>query len=463
MNFTPSTDPLPIAMTTLPPPRRPRASVGRLLLCLWLTVLVAGPAPRAAAGALEDYVHRPDTNYAWRLTGAAATNGGPSARVRLTSQRWRDGLWQHDLRIVRPAVVRNPDIAFLFITGSGSGEKEELMLRLIIERAGAVGAVLTQVPNQPLYDGRKEDALIAYTFSQYLATGDTDWPLLFPMVKSAVRALDTVRDYSKQENGQEIRRFVVAGASKRGWTTWLTAAVDERVAGIAPMVIDMLNMRQQTAWAAKVYGRQSEQIRDYTDAGLVGGKEDPRRAQLREWVDPYSYRARYRMPKLILLGTNDPYWTVDSLRHYWADLPEPKLVYQTPNAGHNLNGGFEALPTLATFFQLVADRKPLPEAHWQIEARPNELTLQSHVNVPAISARMWTATSTNRDFRGARWTSSPVALGDDHRTAEIKVTAPATGHQAFLLETEVLGPTGEPYHLSTEARVLPDLPRDGGK
>src|SRR5215212_3662046 len=182
-----------------------------------------------------------------------------------------------------------------------------------------------------------------------MKSGDDTWPALLPMVKSAVRAMDSVQAYAQKEHQQKIEKFVVAGASKRGWTTWLTGAVDPRVAAIAPMVIDMLNMKAQTQWAQKVYGKQSEQIRDYTELNLVEQMDHPRMVQLRTFVDPYSYRARYNIPKLLLLGTNDTYWTVDSLPHYWNDLPVPKLVFQTPNAGHYLNGGMQATETLAAF------------------------------------------------------------------------------------------------------------------
>jgi PhoPQ-activated pathogenicity-related protein len=127
------------------------------------------------------------------------------------------------------------------------------------------------------------------------------------------------------------------GFPPRPLTLWMSAAVDPRVQAIAPRVIDMLTLKAQTQWAQKMYGGQSDRIRAYTELHLVEGMDDSRMVELRIWVDPYSYRARYKMPKL-LLGTNDPYWVVDSLRQSWDGLPEPKLVFQTPNAGHDLAG-----------------------------------------------------------------------------------------------------------------------------
>src|SRR2546429_1060243 len=225
--------------------------------------------------------------------------GGTATRLEMVSQHWRNQFWSHHMIMVRPNEVRNPGIGFLFITGDGDGEKTVEMLKTLAQRAGAVASVITKIPNQPLYEGRKEDALIAYTFDQYLKTGDETWPLLLPMVKGAVRGMDTVQAFAQKEFNQNIEKFVVSGASKRGWTTWLTGAVDPRVKAIAPMVIDMLNMKAQTAWAEKVYGKQSEQIHDYTDMGLIGRADDPPMIRLRSWVDPYAYRQRYTMPKLL--------------------------------------------------------------------------------------------------------------------------------------------------------------------
>jgi PhoPQ-activated pathogenicity-related protein len=360
------------------------------------------------------------------------------------------------LLIVRPPELRNPDIACLEIGGDGAVDRTFGVLRAFALRAGAIMASINRVPNQPFYGGRREDELVAYTFDQYLKTGDTTWPLLFPMVKSAVRGMDAVQAVARQEFHQDVERFIVSGGSKRGWTAWLAAAVDPRVRGIAPRVIDMLNVKAQAEWAKTIYGAQSDRIRAYTELHLVERMDDPRIVELRGWVDPYSYRARYKMPKLLLLGTNDPFWTVDSLRHYWDDLPEPKLVFQTPNAGHDLAGGREAKQALAAFVQMVADRQPLPRMTWAFQpAGSNTVSLAVALSQPAKAFRLWTAPSPIRDFRKALWFSQKLpANSPTNVIASIKT--PETGFRAYLIEAELTSPTGQTYKLSTEARVTPD-------
>lgn len=428
-------------------------TVGYVVFCF----ICGGVGLRAEAGALDDYVRQQDNRFAWKILETTPVEGGTAYHLELVSQQWREHVWTHHLRVVRPKEIRNPDVAFLFITGDGTGSKTLSLLQTLASRGGALAASLTQVPNQPLYGDRKEDALIAYTFDQYTQSGDTTWPLLFPMVKSAVRAMDALQELARKEADLEIRRFVVGGASKRGWTTWLTAAADHRVAAIAPMVIDMLNMKKQIDWADKVYGRQSEQIHDYTDLQLHLRMDEPAIVRLRNLVDPYHYRERYTLPKLILLGTNDPYWTVDSLRHYWSDLPEPKLIFQTPNAGHDLAGGEEATQTLAAFFQMIADRQELPKVTWQFQpSAQKDVNVTIQCNQPARAIRLWTADSTDRDFRQDTWQNQSLVIEPGSSHAKATVQTPTTGYRAYLLEIVLTSPTGQEYKLSSEARVTPD-------
>lgn len=433
-----------------------RAFPGVLLAALFFVAA----CDRVLGNALEDYVGTPDPSFNWkRCEQKPIKNWGTLTHLELVSQTWRRQFWSHHLMVIRPNEVRNPDIALVFVTGgsyNGPEEKDLGMFQGWADRAGAIVAVLNKVPNQPLYDGRREDALIAYTFDQFMQTGDPTWPLLFPMVKSAVRAMDTLEQFTAGEWNQRLSRFVVSGASKRGWTTWLTGAVDRRVVAIAPMVIDMLNMKAQLRWSEKMYGQQSEEISDYTRLNLHLEMDEPRMVELRSYVDPYSYRARYTMPKLILLGTNDPYWTVDALRHYWADLPEPKLVYQTPNAGHDLNGGQHASAAVAAFYQMVADRQPLPAMTWTINNAADGATIKAHVTPAARRFTLWTAESKDRDFRDDKWSAQAIQATDDGQAASAQVPLPATGYRAFLLEATLASPTGQEYQLSTEARVTPD-------
>ena len=50
------------------------------------------------------------------------------------------------------------------------------------------------------------------TFDQYLQTGEKDWPLLLPMVKSSVRAMDAMQSIVREKWGAPIESFTVSGA-----------------------------------------------------------------------------------------------------------------------------------------------------------------------------------------------------------------------------------------------------------
>src|SRR5438067_2266274 len=122
---------------------------------------------------------------------------------------------------------------------------------------------------------------------------DESWPLLFPMAKSVVKAMDALQAFTKQEWQKPVEKFIITGGSKRGWTTWLTAATrDPRVKAIAPMVIDTLDMPRQMEHQLACYGVYSEMIHDYVERKLVPMPDTPEARRLWKMVDPYQYRDR---------------------------------------------------------------------------------------------------------------------------------------------------------------------------
>ncbi len=419
-------------------------------LPLALLVITSG-AGTILAAELDDYVKRPDPAFAWKQTSNHTTAAGKIHSLTLTSQVWQGITWTHDLTIYEPADVTYPDSVLLFITGGSTGgkpdEKDHGLAFGLTRATGSRVAVLRQVPNQPLLGDKKEDALISETFVRYLETKDANWPLLFPMVKSAVRAMDAVQAWASEQGLPEVERFVVTGGSKRGWTTWLTGAVDSRVVGIAPMVIVMLNMGLQGPNQIEVWGKYSEQIDDYVQRGLMDRAKTEEGTKLWRMVDPYTFRERLTMPKMLINGANDRYWTLNALDLYWGGLKDPKYLVQLPNAGHGLDQNRDwAIHGLGAFYRHVVTGRPLPKLSWKVSNPGSEkCTLKVEADPAPRSARLWTTTSPTRDFRESKWTSSPLEAGS---TITAELHPPETGQLAAFAELEY-EVDGIQYHLTT--------------
>ena len=146
--------------------------------------------------------------------------------------------------------------------GIPSADDEDILVSAILAQAnGVMCATLYQIPNAPIvfaadptHSGRGEDSLISYSWHMYWTDYDPTWNVLFPMAKGAVRAMDTITAFAKKQFGYDTNQFLVAGGSKRGWTTWLAAAVDPRIVAIAPIVMDMLNFEANVRHMYQAYG-----------------------------------------------------------------------------------------------------------------------------------------------------------------------------------------------------------------
>jgi len=263
--------------------------------------------------------------------------------------------------------------------------------------------------------------------------------------------MDAIQAVARKRWKTEVSRFVVTGASKRGWTTWLTAAVDKRVVGIAPLVIDTLNFSVQMKHQKQQWGKYSRQIRDYTGKGLIALLEKKPELGLWNWVDPHAYRGRLTQPKLIVNGTNDPYWCVDALNNYWDDLVGPKYALYIPNAGHGLEGGERQLrSTLGLFFRSIASGRRMPVITWKHEDQPGALRLEVTSDQAPVTGQLWSARSKTLDFRKSKFTSVEMSRVDGRLVGNLQIEA--GGH--VVLFGHLVYQVGDiRYGLSTQVRV----------
>jgi PhoPQ-activated pathogenicity-related protein len=317
----------------------------------------------------------------------------------------------------------------------------------------AVVALLRQVPNQPLYGGLTEDALISYTLNEFRKNKDYSWPLLFPMVKSACKAMDAIQEFAVEKLGRQLSRFVVTGASKRGWTTWLTgASQDPRVVAIAPMVIDMLNMPVTLDYQKDLYGGvYSEEIQDYVNLEIPQAIHSDFGSAVVQMIDPYSYREKLTLPKLIFMGTNDPYWTLDAVKHYINEIPGENHLHYVPNAGHSLGDKVQAFGALSAFFALTLDKTPYPAYHWTLTEKGKKINLEVKATPnQLVRALLWTTTSDSRDFRGSKWEKSEIQIkAKDKSEVKTSLNYPKSGYSAVYVDLIYRDPRGGEFSVST--------------
>lgn len=419
---------------------------------IWTLVLlgaVVGVAMAAEHFPSEFFRYLADTRD--QASWAPVRRSGLIQEIRLRSQVWRGMPWEHELFLCMPQVPEIRDAVFLYI-GGDYGPGDEFQGLEVAQALRAPVALLFGVPNQPLF-GRREDDLIAYTFRRYIEEGDPDWPLLFPMVRSALAAMEVLEEVVKERWDVQFRGFVLSGASKRGWATYLSAAaVPEKVLGIVPLVFDILNIEAQIANQVEFWGDVSPRISPYVEEGLLAEQGNPRWVKLLWQVDPYTYRFRLTMPKLAILGANDEYWPINSLSLYWNGLPRPKHVLYIPNAGHSLGDQERVVGSVVAFAHAVMAGAELPEVVPVIRFGPEEARLAIRVRPEPLEARLWYAESSVRDFREAVWEERPLEGTSDAFTATIP--RPARGWWAAFAEF-VFPMEGGKLYLSTPAYVYP--------
>lgn len=427
---------------------------------------------------LDDYVNAPDDHYRWTLQDKISTIDADTFYIHLTSQQWRTAeevdktLWNHLLTVVIPKKLSSRT-AILTIGGGNAGEAPSAHASLVpcLDLAlsnNTIACELSLIPNQhlkfsdekdPRYidKGRREDALVAYTWDKFLTTSDPTWPLRLPMTKAIVRGMDTLEELLQQHYaGLKLDGFILVGASKRGWAAWTTAAVDRRVKAIVPLVIDLLHLKQSYERHFSAYGNWSPAVSDYADMHIAERWESAAFQNLMQMIEPSSYLDRLTMPKYIINAAGDEFFLPDTSRLYFKSLPGEKHLLYLPNIGHHIHPDIYK-ETLCAYIQFFLSGTPLPTAAWEIHPG-NLLTVTPSLKPSQVN--LWQAHNPKgRDFRihtiGKEWKSTPLAAESDG-TFKAVLNAPENGWSAAFIEMKFQAPSGHNFLISTDVIVLPD-------
>src|SRR5262249_22131425 len=146
------------------PPGGTLMAVPATLLVAAMAALLVGLTPNPAHADLDSFLKKPEPAYHWRKQGEQEIDGCKVYDLHLTSQVWQGITWEHRLQLFRPAKLEHPEFCALYNTGGSGSEGNTRQAIRLANDTGALYAILYNIPNQPLYGGKTEDALVVYTW-----------------------------------------------------------------------------------------------------------------------------------------------------------------------------------------------------------------------------------------------------------------------------------------------------------
>ncbi|ECI5768639.1 PhoPQ-regulated protein [Salmonella enterica] len=402
-------------------------------------------------------------------------------RFNLNSQTWSpQGVvsperWQNGVDIYIPDSAREKNALVVINNGSnnnGSGTpvaptnfNEEELSRIAIATRTVVISV-SNVPNQVLsYQGVTtplgEDNSVAYSWKLFI--GDTqkyqDASLHIPMAASVSQAFRLAKKELTQQN---INKFIVTGASKRGWAAWLTALSDPDVGAVVPFAMDLLNTQKSLEHMYQSYGKNwPVAFYPYYNQGIDQQIGTDKFARLMRLEDPLTYLNtdmgdRLKIDKYIINASGDDFYVPDNSHFYYGLLPGSKSLRVVPNSTHNgiLSVAEQSLITFVNRFQ---EKQKLPEITENVQSRGDgKKELVVNFSEKPVTILQWTARNpAARDFRYAcdiKYNSVPVSLTTGDNTLSISLTTPDSGWQATYIEATFT----DGYVATTQVYITPD-------
>jgi PhoPQ-activated pathogenicity-related protein len=172
--------------------------------------------------------------------------------------------------------------------------------------------------------------------------------------------------------------------------------------------------------------------------------------------EPYEYRERLTMPKLLVNASGDQFFLPDSSQFYFDQLRGESHLRYVPNTNHGLEKS-DAIESVEAFYSAIVKDTKRPEFSWTFE---KDGTIKVVARDRPQQVLLWQATNPGaRDFRldviGPAYKSETLTPSGPN-TWVGRVPAPAKGWTAFFVELTYASGGRYPLKFTTAVRVLPD-------
>ncbi|MEI8205127.1 MAG: PhoPQ-activated protein PqaA family protein, partial [Bacteroidota bacterium] len=168
----------------------------------------------------------------------------------------------------------------------------------------------------------------------------------------------------------------------------------------------------------------------------------------------YSYRKLLTMPKMLFMGTNDPYWPADAVKNYIDSIPGDNHICYTPNAAHDLGDKKKAFATLSAFVGTTVTNGKYPICNYTVAQDGRTVTVKIKSTPELlVDALIWSADSKDQDFRDEKWLGSSLNA-PNQEDITVKVQIPESGFKAFYVDLKYKAPFKGEYTQSTRMFVM---------
>ena len=440
----------------------------------------------AALTPLDDYVRKPESVYAWHDTGFVYQKlpfKSTAHMLNVSSLEWLDtskavgpngALWTHQVLVVVPEKVTIFNMSTVVLTGScnadrgnGTGphpppaDDEYLVVAdNIAAQTGGTVVVVYQIPNckyvfpsDPSQKPREEDALIAWAWHEYIVdpAHNPEWLPRLPMAKAGFQCMKAAAEYLVQQKIADPKGWLVSGASKRGWTSWMVGATTPfkglpLVIGIAPLVPIVPDLIAEVHRQWMSYDGFTFAFADYAAVNLTQVLDGPEFKTALEIIDPIYYGDRLsQVPKVVVLSSDDEFMQFDWSDIWYSKLTGEKHLLIAPNSEHSLATGIpEILACLAAFYKSLAlGIQQRPTFDYSYDSTNGAITVTIPKGMVHGKVVLRHATTFSRERRDFRWVRLANNATGACKFPEVKIS-PVEGGGDCLVPIVWIGKTLKP-------------------